>query len=90
MMMFQPFQIGTESINIDDLTLENGLDVVNIYGQIQFYQDVESLYKAKQLQTILHHIIQTLEQQKQQGQLAEKFEFASSKMVNNPFLSADD
>lgn len=88
-MMFQPFKIGTESIDIDDLTLENGLDVVNMYGQVQFHQDVISLNKAKQLHQLLHHVIEHLEQQQQLGTLPEKVEFLPSKMVNNPFLSDD-
>ncbi len=33
--MFKPFENGTESSAIYDLTLENQLDCVNIYGNLQ-------------------------------------------------------
>ena len=33
--MFKPFQHGTESHAIHDLTVENDLDCVNVYGNLQ-------------------------------------------------------
>lgn len=87
--MFQPFDVGTESIDIDDLTLENGVDVVNMYGHIQFYQDVDSLQKAKHIHTMLSRLIATLEQKQQQGQLVDKVEFVPNQVVGNPFWGED-
>ena len=37
--MFKPFENGTESHSIHDLTLENDVDVVNLSGNLQITKD---------------------------------------------------
>lgn len=84
--MFTPYQHGTESMMIDDLTLENGLDVINVYGNLQLYADEHGLAQAKQLQQLFTACVQHLEALQQQGKLPEKTQFIPKERVNNPFL----
>ncbi len=49
-MMFKPFENGTESSAIYDLTLENQTDCVSLYGNLQITKDQDGLKTAKALQ----------------------------------------
>lgn len=81
--MFKPFDIGTESHAIHDLTLENDLDRINIYGNLQITKDQAGLASAKALQAYLNHIVSALEQEKElPAALPATFETE----VENPFL----
>ena len=44
--MFKAFQNGTESHAIHDLTIENDVDRVNIYGNLQITKDQAGLKAA--------------------------------------------
>lgn len=81
--MFKPFQVGTESHAIHDLTIENGLDRINIYGNLQITKDQQGLNAAKVLQALLNQVVSTLENEKN---LPEKIEIQTVKEVENPFL----
>ena len=48
--MFKAFENGSESHAIHDLTLENDLDCVSLYGNLQITKDQEGLKAAKVLQ----------------------------------------
>ena len=54
--MFKPFEQGTESHSIHDLTLENDLDRVSIYGNLQITKDQAGLDAAKALQIGRAHV----------------------------------
>lgn len=81
--MFKPFENGTESHSIHDLTLENDEDRINIYGNLQVTKDQEGLKAAKALQTYLNEIVKTLEQE---TDLPEKITTQVEGEVVNPFL----
>lgn len=81
--MFKPFQQGTESHSIHDLTLENDLDRINIYGNLQIGKDQAGLAAAKALQAYFNDIVSVLEQEKD---LPEQLSTASETEVENPFL----
>lgn len=81
--MFKPFQQGTESHSIHDLTLENDLDRINVYGNLQIGKDQAGLAAAKALQAYFNEIVSVLEQEKD---LPEQLPTASETEVENPFL----
>lgn len=81
--MFKPFQQGTESHSIHDLTLENDLDRINVYGNLQIGKDQAGLAAAKALQAYFNEIVSALEQEKD---LPEQLPTASETEVENPFL----
>ncbi len=81
--MFKPFEQGTESHSIHDLTLENDLDRVSIYGNLQLTQDQAGLAAAKALQAYINAIVTKLEQHKA---LPEKIQSSTENEIENPFL----
>lgn len=81
--MFKAFQQGDESHSIHDLTLENDLDRVSLYGDLQITKDQQGLATAKALQAYLNEIVATLEAT---ADLPEKIETADGDEVENPFL----
>ena len=81
--MFKPFEQGTESHSIHDLTLENDLDRVSIYGNLQLTKDQAGLAAAKALQAYLNEIVAKLEQEQQ---LPEKIQSSAENEIENPFL----
>lgn len=81
--MFKAFENGTESHSIHDLTLENGEDRINIYGNLQIAKDQDGLQAAKILQTYLNDIVKALEQE---TDLPEKMNTETEGEIENPFL----
>lgn len=82
--MFKAYQ-GNELCQFDDLTVENQADVINIYGNLQLYQDRQSLAQAQQLLSLLQDVVQHLQSLEQQQKLADKIEFKATRWVDNPF-----
>ncbi|CAI3135657.1 MULTISPECIES: hypothetical protein [Acinetobacter] len=80
--MFKPFEKGTESSSIEDLTLENQVDYVSIYGNLQITKDKVGLEQAKTLQSFLNDVVAALEKE----ELPEKIERPAEQEINNPFL----
>ena len=81
--MFKPFENGTESSAIYDLTLENQLDCVNIYGNLQITKVQQGLQAAKKLQAFMNDLVQALEQAQP---LPEQIERQPEHEIENPFL----
>jgi len=81
--MFKPFENGTESSAIYDLTLENQLDCVNIYRNLQTTKDQQGLQAAKKLQAFMNDLVQALEQAQP---LPEQIERQPEHEIENPFL----
>ncbi|MCE6236828.1 hypothetical protein Q5M44_10520 [Acinetobacter pittii] len=80
--MFKPFEKGTESSAIEDLTLENDVDCVSIYGNLQITKDKVGLEQAKALQSFVNDVVAALEKE----ELPEKIERPAEQEINNPFL----
>lgn len=59
--MFKPFENGNESSAIYDLTLENQLDCVSLYGNLQITKDQAGLKTAKALQQFINDVVIALE-----------------------------
>lgn len=81
--MFKAYENDTASEAIYDLTLENQLDCINIYGNLQLTKDQQGLAAAKKLQALLNDVVQTLEQTEN---LPEKIDRIDGGEVENPFL----
>ena len=81
--MFKPFENGTESHAIHDLTLENQEDCVSIYGNLQLTKDRAGLQAAKALQAFLNDVVSALENE---PNLPEKIDRQDEQEIENPFL----
>lgn len=81
--MFKPFQQGNESHGIQDLTLENDIDRINVYGNLQLTKDQTGLAAAKALQHYINAIVECLENE---TDLPEKIQTDHGDEVENPFL----
>ena len=80
--MFKPFENGNESTAIEDLTLENQVDCVNLYGNLQITKDQAGLETAKVLQRFINDVVAVLEQEN----LPEQIERQPEREIDNPFL----
>ena len=81
--MFKAFENGSESHAIHDLTLENDLDWVSLYGNLQITKDQQGLKVAKALQAFLNDVVQQLENT---PDLPEKIQRDDLDEIENPFL----
>lgn len=81
--MFKPFENGTESHAIHDLTLENQEDCVSIYGNLQLTKDQAGLQAAKALQAFINAVVSALENE---ANLPEKIDRQDEQEIENPFL----
>jgi hypothetical protein len=76
-----PFKNESECLQIGDLTIENRVDMVSMYGSIDITLDKEGLAKAKQLKAILDLTLAELEA----TDLPDKIALAPVETVENPF-----
>ena len=81
--MFKAFENGTESHAIHDLTIENDVDRVNIYGNLQITKDQAGLKVALALQAVMNQLVQQLQSE---GDLPEHIQNKESDEIENPFL----
>ena len=92
MSQFQAFANDSQSVGLTnpagELTLENQGQQVNMYGNISFTIDQDSLALAKQLQQVMNDIVAYLESHKAQdisNDDIEKSQQANVTEVANPF-----
>lgn len=79
--MFKPFETGNESSSIYDLTLENQVDCVSLYGNLQITKDQVGLKAAKALQQLINDVVIALEKEELPAQIERKPE----QEIENPF-----
>jgi hypothetical protein len=82
MSNFKPFKNEEESLTIDDLTIENRLDRVSLYGSVQLTRDKTGLQHARQLKEVVDAAIAALEAEKN---LPEHIAVKPTEKVDNPF-----
>ena len=70
--MFKPFETGNESSSIYDLTLENQVDCVSLYGNLQITKDQVGLKAAKALQQLINDVVIALEKEELPAQIERK------------------
>ena len=81
--MFKPYENGIESHAIHDLTIENDVDCVSLYGNLQLTKDQAGLKAAKALQALLNDVVQQLENT---PDLPEQIQRDDAQEIDNPFL----
>jgi hypothetical protein len=79
--IINPFRNESESLQIGDLTVENRIDMISIFGSIDITRDKEGLAIARQLKEILDLTLAELEKEK----LPERISLTSLETVDNPF-----
>lgn len=77
----RPFENEAESLQIEELTLENRLDRISIYGNLDITRDQAGLARARQLQCLLNEVVSALEAE----DLPEEISTLPPDEVPNPF-----
>jgi hypothetical protein len=78
----KPFQNEEDSLAIDELTIENRLDRVSVYGSAQLTKDKAGLQRARQLKNVIDAVIAALEAEKA---LPDHVKLKPAEKVDNPF-----
>jgi hypothetical protein len=81
MPTFKPFENEEDAITIDDLTIENRLDRIEIYGSLQITKDKAGLKLAKELQELINATVTALEA----GNLPDHVPTKPAEKIDNPF-----
>jgi hypothetical protein len=79
--IINPFRNESESLQIGDLTVENRIDRISIFGSIDITRDKEGLTLARQLKEVLDLTMAELEKE----ELPERIALALLETVDNPF-----
>ena len=77
----KPFKNESDCLQIGDLTIENRLDRVSIYGSLDITLDQEGLKTAKELKAVLDLTLAEMEK----IDLPEHIVVVESETVMNPF-----
>ncbi|MDB5825646.1 MAG: hypothetical protein JWR21_4350 [Herminiimonas sp.] len=81
MTPFKPFQDEKTSLAVDDLTIENRLDRISIYGSIQITKDKAGLQQARKLKELIDATVMALDK----ASLPDHVAITPSEKVKNPF-----
>jgi hypothetical protein len=76
-----PFKNESECLQIGDLTIENRIDRVSIFGSIDITRDKQGLGVARQLKQILERTLKVLEA----ADLPDQIVLEPTESVKNPF-----
>jgi hypothetical protein len=82
MPALQPFENETQSIQIDELTIENRLDRIELYGALVITRDQMGLQRALEIQTLINATVQSLQAQ---TDLPQALVIKPSETIDNPF-----
>ena len=78
---FKPYANESDTFELDELTIENRLDRISIFGSLDITRDQEGLKKAKELKSLLDNTLVELEK----AELPEKISILPTEIVKNPF-----
>ncbi|AEK63149.1 hypothetical protein [Collimonas fungivorans] len=81
MSKFTPFSDESATLTIGKLNVENRLDRVSLFGDLDLTLDQRGLEQAKTLQSLLNRVVEELESRT----LPEVLPAAPVVKVNNPF-----
>jgi hypothetical protein len=79
--IINPFRNESECLQIGDLTVENRIDRISLYGSIDITRDKEGLAVARQMKEILDLTLAELDKE----ELPERIALAPLETVDNPF-----
>lgn len=82
-MGLKPFADEAAAQQIGDLTIENRLDRVSLYGSLDLTRDRAGLQHARELQAVLKAVVTALE--REGGTLPEAVQTTPGDTVKNPF-----
>jgi hypothetical protein len=82
MPVLVPFENETQSIQIDELTIENRLDRIELYGALVITRDQIGLQRALEIQTLINATVQSLQAQ---TDLPQALVIKPSETIDNPF-----
>jgi hypothetical protein len=80
--VLHPFENETQSIQIDELTIENRLDRIELYGALVITRDQIGLQRALEIQTLINATVQSLQAQ---TDLPHALVIKPSETIDNPF-----
>ena len=80
--VLHPFENETQSIQIDELTIENRLDRIEVYGALVITRDQIGLKRALEIQTLINATVQSLQAQ---TDLPHALVIKPSETIDNPF-----
>lgn len=78
---FSPYKNEADCLQLDELTIENRLDRISIFGTIDLCKDKSGLKSARELKHLLDQVVAELEN----SDLPEKVELAAVDKVPCPF-----
>ncbi|MEY3580361.1 MAG: hypothetical protein RI984_1465 [Pseudomonadota bacterium] len=81
-LVLHPFENETQSIQIDELTIENRLDRIELYGALVITRDQIGLQRALEIQTLINATVQSLQAQ---TDLPHALVIKPSETIDNPF-----
>ncbi len=81
--VLNPYHNETTSLLIGDLTVENRLDRISLYGSLDITKDHIGLEDAQQLKDIIDSIVDTLQKE---NNLPKRIVIEKADSVLNPFL----
>ena len=79
---FLPYANEADVLRIGDLEIENRVDRVSFTGDLVLTKDKAGLALAKELQSLMEHVVKALEADKQLPQIVK---LKVPKTVKNPF-----
>lgn len=82
MSTLQPFANETDSIAIDELTIENRIDQLELYGSLSITRDKVGLERALQLKALIDAAIAQLQSE---PDLPDALPLRPTDSVDNPF-----
>lgn len=81
MSAIKPFQNEQDSITIGDLTIENRIDQIEVYGSLQITKDKAGLALATKMKALIDSIMKALQNEKLPDHIPE----APKDKIDNPF-----
>ncbi len=85
---FQAYANESDAVSLANLNIENRLDRVSLYGDIDLTADQQGLALARELQGLLNQVVAALEAQNLAGTLPETLPPTLLSTVRNPFDEA--
>lgn len=85
---FQAYAKESDAVSLANLNIENRLDRVSLYGNIDLTADRQGLALARELQGLLNQVVAALEAQNFAGTLPETLPPPLLSIVRNPFDEA--
>jgi hypothetical protein len=82
---FKPYENEERCILIGDLTIENRLDRVSLFGSIDLTRDKQGLSMARQIKVLVDEVVLALEASENEGMLPDRVAMEQPEMVKNPF-----